>query len=394
MRRTAAGLLLVATGAWAEPPPAQEVLGAPAAIGETRGALVRLPARLRLRAQPSAEAPTVAILDGPRELEVVERRGDWIQVRWDDRLLWASPETDPGVAGLPPAPETATAPASSAVADPARLERARAALGAGARSRRLGPFHLLTDLPEGDLLDDLDRVAAQLPAAYGDRFGLDPGDPRELAVVLFREEADYRVYQAAEGVSGEGAGGHATGGAAALFVGSRPAADVRSRLVHELTHLLNRRALGEAPPWLEEAMAGDLGLSRVDRRGRIAPGTVAGRIYDAGGLLVRRDPRAALALLASETAAGRAPSLAELTCLDLDAFARPEGRTLRYLAGTFLLRYLLDGPRAQPEVVRERLAALARGETPGTGWPAAGAAEWADLERRYRRWLRLEASRR
>jgi hypothetical protein len=114
--------------------------------------------------------------------------------------------------------------------------------------------------------------------------------------------------------------------------------------VHELTHLLNRRALGPAlPPWLDEGLAEDLAWSQVDPRGRLLPGSFGGSREKKGSVVRWKGAQAALRQLVRESEQGKLTSPSELIDLDWDEFVASPGRELRYAQAAILVRFLLDG---------------------------------------------------
>ena len=138
-------------------------------------------------------------------------------------------------------------------------------------------------------------------------------------MVVFSREQDYRAYGAGESALA-GARGHAAEGLAVLFFGDQERGEVAAVLIHELTHLLNRRVFAaEPPPWPDEGMANDLAFSRIERSGQPRIGSLGGRsviidepVYRPGGwIAVDRTirlsgPAASLSLLNKRWQAGEA----------------------------------------------------------------------------------------
>lgn len=165
---------------------------------------------------------------------------------------------------------------------------------------------------------------------------------------------------------------------------------VCGRVVHELTHLLNRRGIGPAlPPWLEEGLASDLSHAKIDERGRLHPGTVGGEtlrmgesVFEVGGLAEARALRDALEV-------GEVTSFEELTELDSEAFYTAERVHLHYSLSLFWVRYLLsDESGSLAGGFRSFLVALARGEalTQDLLLEHLGA-DWDELEWDFRAWV-------
>ena len=244
-------------------------------------------------------------------------------------------------------------------------------------------------------------------AAYGERFGLEPPPARSPeVVVLFRRAEEYRLFSE---LGSEAAGleleGHAGGGLAVLHL-ERAAEEGASLLVHELVHLLNRRTFGgELPPWLEEGLAVELASHRLDEAGRPQPGTLWGeRVVRERGLrlgmggtrleeeIELTGAEAALGRLAQLTEEGRLPPVSALFDLTPDRFVGLSARELRYAQAGALVRFLLDGPRA--DAFRSFLAETGAGE-PVTAERLYGALGTApgELDRAFETWVRAEARR-
>jgi hypothetical protein len=224
------------------------------------------------------------------------------------------------------------------------LARARSRLSGAETAGRLGPYALYTDVERSARLDRLDRIASEVEGAYRGRYGRRPlGEPAE-AVVLFAREKDYRAFQNESArLSGLAASGHSGHGLVALYDGGRPGEELASTLVHELAHLLNRRAVGPIlPSWLDEGIADDLAQSRIDARGRIEPGTLGGVTVRASRRVEMYGARAALEQLARGVEAGRLRPLPELLSLEWERFVG-RGSDLHYAQSSFFVRYLLDG---------------------------------------------------
>lgn len=317
---------------------------------------------MELRRAPEPTAPVLGRVGRYREHATLDRRGSWHRVEVEGTRGWVEVDRPPPAPGEPPlgrSPEPPR-PVAALSPDPARLARALALLGTPAPLYQLGPYELATDLGDRELLARLDGVASRVEAAYRERTGLVPvGEPAE-AVVLFGTELAYRRFQRAEArLQGLPAAGHAGHGMIVLYHGRRPAEQVVATLIHEITHLLNRRAVGPAlPPWLDEGLAEDLTWCRVAPDGTPLLGTFGGaRVLDeslvfvTGGLAV-------LGRFTEALEAGRVPPLSELVTLDWEAFVHRD-RELHYQQAGLLVRYLLDGRDA--EGFRAFLADTARG---------------------------------
>lgn len=324
----------------------------------------------------SAPAPGGAEVERSRELAsvpVLERRGDWLRVRLRGHDGWADPATpviEVGRAGFASfAGRYAAQPRGSV------LRTAKQMLGLREPSGRLGPFALYTDVEDRELLALLDGVAARLDEAYGARYGL--GLPKRRArpqIALFAEEAHFRALARATKGAPVHARGFASGGLVVFYVGGDPWQTVITGFVHELTHTLNRHALGAAlPPWLEEGLAEDLGgvwLEDPDAPspGMTHPGDGSRHGWTLQGLV------GAVAIGGLE---GWAP-LAELTALDRTGFFA-DRQGVNYKQSQLFVRCLLDaGDERLAGGFRGFLSDTAEGYPPGAeelierlghGWP-------------------------
>ncbi len=377
-------------------PQEDEPLGAAASIGEPRpGAVVEVAAGSRLRRYPDPLAATELVLGEDLELPLLERRGAWARVRLGELKLWVQLEE--------PGPGTPAPPRPPAVGpDPRRLERARRVLGPAAVTGTLATCLLITDLDRPRLLRLFEAVASGVTDAYRQRYGIEVTSPRG-AVVLFAEEELFRRYEAEEtAVRTLGASGHAGGGVVAMFVGRRAPLEAAPVLIHELVHLLNRQVLGPRPPaWLEEGLASDLSLSRIDRRGRIDPQALGGislvsegpAVGAPAGRRLRRNLRltgARAALNRLRQAHARTDPLDELVNLPWQEFVQPDRRELRYVHSGFFVRYLLEGDGGDlAAALRAHLAAHAAGhaEEPEALRRRLGRS-WQELADGFARWLR------
>lgn len=212
-----------------------------------------------LRSAPSATAVEIERTRELASVPVLDRRGEWLRVRLRGRDGWAdpsTPDTEVGKAGFASfAGRYAARPRTDVVRRVKKMLDLREPNGA------IGPFPLYTDVEDQQLLELLDRVAQRLDEAYQARFGL--GLPKRRSrpqVALFAKEADFRALARETPNAPVHARGFAPGGMAVFYVGDDPLHLVITGIVHELTHTLNRHALGSSlPPWLEEGMAEDLG---------------------------------------------------------------------------------------------------------------------------------------
>lgn len=370
-----------------------------------------------LRAAPRLDAELLGAVEGYDELAYSERfraeplageerPAHWYKVWRQGRTAWVRwLDPAPGEPPLGRAPEPVR-PVEALAPDPERLTLALDLLGTDRSSGRLGPYVVYTDVTDPYVLQRLSAVAVQTEAIYRRRFGVQPvGEPAE-AVVLFADREDYRAFQQAwTNLAGLPAAGHAGAGMLAFFVEGRRTNEMISTLVHELVHLLNRRALGPAlPPWLEEGLAQDLTWAEIDPAGRVRPGTWGGDRVEwmerderrggvvvgdvvTGGLAVYRN----LPLFVQTLEQGLARPLDELADLSWEEFVRTR-RELHYLEAGLWVRFLLEDRELDPRF-RRFLADTAEGrpltaerlrETLGMSWE--------ELEERFTVWVREEAS--
>jgi hypothetical protein len=343
-----------------------------------------------LLSEPRPGAAQVLTPSKVAVLKVLDRRPGWVQVQYGEVTGWvpsrdgAGPEPPFGSDPDPVRPMTGRGP------DEQRLDWARARLAPPEVVGNAGPYLIYTDLRDPPRLSFFDRVATGLEPTYRARYGVSPiGDPAE-AVVLFSRESDYRAFlRQATAVAELPASGHTGHGIVSLYDGRRPQSEVASTLVHELAHLLNRRAIGPAlPSWLEEGIADDLSQSQIDRSGKLLPGTLGGVTVRVGRRIEMHGARAALQDLLEAAAAGRLRPLPQLMALDWGEFVRQNGE-LNYAQSSFFIRYLLQGEQGtlapgfraflrevsegrppEPEALREKL---------GRTWPM--------LEAGFRLWV-------
>jgi hypothetical protein len=382
-------------------PPWRRTLRAPPAGGAEGGAVEKVPAAPGpaagrragvgalpqmwlhpgdlLRSEPRPDAPVVTESTVYANVGILRRRGEWRLVRWGADLGWV-PARQQAPMPADPAP---VLPVPARPADPQRVAAARRLLGEGGRELRAGPYPLYTDVVDPGLLLLLDRAAAGLEDAYRARYGLRPLPGTAEVVVLFAREEDYRRYLQQIGEPTHAAG-HVGHGVVTLWRQGRLSEVVRATLVHELVHLLNRRAIGPAlPPWLDEGLATDLAESQVGEGGRLLPGTLAEVTVRTGERVEWHLGAASRELLREAVAHDRLPSLAALTGADLDGFRAVQPPALAYAESAFLVRHLLASEHAA--AFRGFLAAVAAGGEPaGEAMRESLGVSWEELERGLR----------
>lgn len=404
-RRTGpAGTEVIVVPEWVAEP-GEPMLPAP---GEASGDRIWVAAGEPLRAAPDEGAAPHGRLERYLYLPVLERRDEWARVASPQGEGWVRPfrgrgaarrgdadaapwEGEPplGRATVPPGPLPGRAP------DPAALALAADLLGVDGPTGRLGPYTLYTDAPRGRLFA-LDRLAAGVEPAYRARYGRVPAGSAREAVVLFDREEDYRRLQAADSVlAGLPASGHTGGGLVAAYIGDQGPAEVAATLVHELAHLLNRRALGPSlPPWLDEGIADDLAGSEVGPAGELSPGRIGGSVIEHEARVELRGAVAALRQLDEALASGGAVPLARLTAMEWEEFVRSDDSSLHYAQASFFVRYLLDG--GDPGLAggfRRFLDAVADGGAPsGEALRAGLGRSWGELEAGMAEWVGEQVS--
>ncbi len=238
-----------------------------------------------------------------------------------------------------------------------------------------GPYRLLTDSADSRLADVCQRIGTALETDYRERIGLDLVGEPDGAVLIFARAADFRAFTSAVGTLGAGYAGfsRATRGIVALSAEGLEPGEVAPTLAHELTHLLNRRALGSGiPRWLSEGLA--------DAVGDTATAEGLGPLRGFEGVETQRRR------LREAYRSDRAGSLERLITLDPEDFDR-EVVSFDYEQSALVVRFLLLDPELAPRF-RSLLARFAAGEPflPERVTEEL-ALDWEALERRFRAWL-------
>jgi hypothetical protein len=354
----------------------------------------------RLHEAPDATSRVVQVITSIRNLYLLDRRGDWYRVRL------ARPDAPPIQAWVllenysEPSPEVLRQPdpVLPLPATPPRVERVEAArrgMGEGGRQLECGAYPLYTDVELGELVDLCARVTTDLEEVYRRRYGLKPVSPPAEAIFLFREEGAYRRFVELQRVPVDSRRAHAfpAEGYVALYLGDQSPVEVLSVLVHELTHLLNRRSLGPAlPPWLAEGLADDLGESKIGEEGSLEPGRLGGEQTVAGAKTTRSGAVAAAIDLQRALEKDSLPGLEALLEFDRQRFRQPDRVQLHYALSSFWVRYLLSDFEAGLSAgFREFLRRVAAGE-PITAQLLGESLDrdLASLEGGFRAWLRLQ----
>jgi hypothetical protein len=248
-------------------------------------------------------------------------------------------------------------------ADPELLARAAARLRGG-REGAVGPYRFLGEVAPPA---SWDRLAGALDAEYFERVGLAPlGAPRET-VVLFADRARYRAFQIEQPrLAGLRAAGHTASGVVALALDADDAEGSEATFVHELVHLVNRRALGPAlPPWLDEGLAEEFAQARIDpQTGRFLWGERRGGVRREGQRLETSGALAGLERLGRALASPAPPTLARLVALDWEAFVADPAE-LSYPHAHEWVDFLFASDPARAAAFRAYLSGIARGQPAG-----------------------------
>ena len=375
------------------PPAATETISVPRIVRPPIWAL----AGMELKAEPSADAATLHRFEGLSRAGKIERRGDWYRVDYNGRVGWVllegydeNAEVPYGETPEPPRPLPGRAPDSEALADARRYLRGRE------RALALGPYTLYTDCRDDGLIAHLDRVAGGLEATYVERYGRTPAGDAAEAVVLFESDIAYRLVQRRSGrLVGLDSAGHVAGGLVVLYSGGRSRAAVAGTVIHELVHLLNRRAIGpHLPPWLDEGIADDLALSRVAADGRIDPDELGGEHHSQDGGWRIEGGHASLLNLRDAAISGELPALRDLIRADWESFVEPPKSRLHYAAAAFWIRFLVAGEGGRHAAgFRAFLDAVAEGEPPDAKTLGKHLdADWRALDTAFRVWLQERAA--
>ncbi len=288
-----------------------------------------------------------------------------------------------------------TLPLHGRPADPEKLTEARQLFFGKETVGRLGPYSLISDVTDAALLSLLDGIAVGVQESYVQRYGRVPIGRAVETIVVYRREGPYRLLLSKwNRIHGLPASGHTGFGLVASYQGDRLPAELAQTLVHELVHLLNRRALGPAlPPWLDEGIADDLSYSRTTSSGHLILGSLGEIRIEAANRYVLKGGLASLALLA-QPRHGEWSGLPALLDLDWQGFVGVDDIGLHYAESTFLVRCLLadrcgDGSR-------ESFSSFLKGISEGGSAESSALllsldSEWSQVEAALRLYVRGEA---
>lgn len=350
---------------------------------------VWLPAGAEIHAAPDVDSPLVHRQQSVAGLPYDERRDDWFHLRtpvfegWV-RLPGYNEVSDPplGSGQRPPKPLAGRPPALD------RLQQGLGAFSDVARRLSWGPYTVYTDVPDASLLEDCRQVASGLGRTYARRYGLTPKGSSGEVILLFHRHADYLSFQSEDAqIAGLPAAGHAGSGFIAVSVEGSSRDEILATLVHEMTHLLNRRALGPAlPPWLQEGTADDLGMSARGASGELRFDTFNGWRRRTGGVIEVGGGIAALDFLKKRIAAGELLALKQLLELDWDEFVRSPDRQSHYAESFLFVRYLMAAPDRRRATKRYLHTISEGGSVAGEQLRQALGMDWDALQRDYVAW--------
>ena len=248
-------------------------------------------------------------------------------------------------------------------------------LKGGGRTGSCGPYSMTGDITDDRLLASCSRIASSLDDAYQERFGVEPIGLPAAAIILFSERGSYRGFAQAAGMSSAGYAGFSMPslGYTAVWADSDRPVEFSRTLAHELTHMVNRRALGgELPRWLSEGLADAIGDTATENG--------IGDLYGIRGVEGEAE-RLGLALQTGQAG----------TVLDLVAQQDSEfdagGNSYDYEHSALLVRFLLTDPELTPRF-RSFLTGLSRGEPSSLARLEQDLeVEWTELDQRFKIWL-------
>jgi hypothetical protein len=366
-----------------------------AAIESRRQERVWVRAGTELREAPGPNSPVSETLSGIRTMQLVERRGDWrrvsrvgIEGSLSEGWVRATDLRQPSPEELWQPEPVLPLPASGAT--PETLSMARELMGQDARQLPCGPFRLLTDA-RGEVVSRCPSLVGQLDGVYAQRTGLEPLGVAAETILLFASDGAYLVFRARiSPQSRRPAFASPARGIVALAAGDRVPGQLQATLVHEAVHLLNRRFLGPAlPSWLDEGLAEEMAMARIDEAGRIIPDSLSRwemgpehRRLIGGGVIQ-------LEALQARLRRGDLPTLESLVRLDRAEFQAEQAFQTHYSLSAFWVRYLLSDPPALNSAgFQEYLAAVAGGtELDDALLMGSLEADWDELEAGFRVWL-------
>ena len=306
--------------------------------------------------EPSDSTDDSEVLGEAANAEQVEPKGDNFSPGFT--VITSRPPPRPGI------------PASTEL-----LGEARDHLDSGGQEGSCGRYSLIGDMADPVLLESCNLLASELDDTYAQRLGVIPLDDPAATIILFSDRQAFWDFSEQQGLSASGYAAHSkpSRGYTAIWADSRRPEDFAKTLVHELTHLVNRRALGgNLPRWLSEGLADALGDTAT------LEGIQPLRGFEGA------EGQAERLRLAYET--DQLQSVERLVVLEPGEFDS-DSNSYDYEQSTLLVRYLLLDPELGPRF-RIFLAELADGAaaTPELLEKHLGV-KAAELDRRLQNWL-------
>lgn len=337
---------------------------------------------LTLRQGPTAGDAEILRITTLSHLPVVGVEGSRLEVVFRNRRGWIDPDEPPPHPTRRAKPNRMLLP--KLPADSASIRIARRLMGGRKVDQTLGPYELLTDVEDEALPALLGGAASLVDDAYFARYGRMPwGEPRGT-VILFESRDDYQTHSEKSEVPWSAHAGHASSEVLVFFAEGRGHGALAGTLVHEITHLVNRRALGlRLPVWISEGLADDLDNIWLED---VAPAGGAPRVvlaHHSRGLDAR------VRHLSKLLAENRLPSLVHLMDLPSEVFYDEDVMGFTYSHASLLVHYLLEGEEGRyADGFRQFLYRVAYGYEPSSRLLLKEISVEAEaLERGFRNWL-------
>lgn len=352
--------------------------------------LVWIPSGAKILDRPDDHAAIVHRQHETAGVPFRERRGDWFHVRtaafegWVHLPGYDAVSNPPLGSGL-----RAPKPLPSRPPAPDRLEDGLEMFSSPARSLQWGEYLIHTDLADGPLLAECRQIAQHIQAEYEQRYRLSIDGSAREQVLLFSQRGDYERFQQQDArVAGLPAAGHSGPGLVALHAEARSSDEVVSTFVHELTHLLNRRAIGPAlPPWLEEGIADDLGLSVWSDQGGLEFDSFSGWRRERPNAVELGGGLAALEMTRQGARSGRLMPMQQLLALDWDEFVRSSDRQQHYAQAFLFVRYLMATATRRDAFLAYLKTIAAGGSVDAEHLRQQLGMSWSDVQHEYVTWL-------
>lgn len=318
---------------------------------------------------------------------LIESRHPWVKIRYGELVGWVDLEAPPQ-----PLEDPSEGRTDAAAEEPSQLEPAPPR--DWETQVELGPYTLRSEIADPELIQVLRQVAEQHAGLYRDRFGSSV-EASGGQIVVFAERPSFERYLEASGAGATTVHGNGTFHSprtVALVRGDLKPSALAAALAHELTHFLSwrlRRMAGggtELPWWLEEGMAEDLALARLDRSGRLRLGPLGRHSLRYGKAVDRILIEAERRLFH-----GVSPRLSDVQAWDSTTCCTGGADAgFNVLLSALWIRYLLDSERA--EEFRVYLGQWLSGGRPGPLAAALGVEE-AGIQSDFRLWVQDQRQR-